>query len=176
MKIKNSNLASSAPDLAQLAHDIAGRAEALAAEITSLDRAIQTADGERVRHVGFRCVTAADDARQAAAGLLETAADLERITATAAPGVCRVPWGVCPQHGNTLTSSAGKTWCRNAGCDRTWDYDRSSLPCPEPARWTVIDQNGGTSVMCDGHVYDAVKCIEGVRIASLGAEHRRESA
>jgi hypothetical protein len=80
------------------------------------------------------------------------------------PGGSAVPWGVCPEHGNTLTSTSGKTSCRVVGCSRTWDYDRVGLPCIEPSRWTVTDQTGNASVTCDGHALDARKCLEGARI------------
>jgi hypothetical protein len=174
MTIKNDNAVSSAPDLARLACDIAGRAEALTAEIRSLYLDVQAIESEPVSRVRTRYNAVADYVRQAAAALLETAADLERITTT--PRRCRVAWGVCPEHGNTLTTSGGKSWCRTVDCGRTWDYDRVSVPCFEPAGWTVADQSGGSSVMCHGHVYDAVKRIDGVRIALLDTEHRMESA
>jgi hypothetical protein len=121
MEVENDYLASFTPDLARLARDVAGRAEALAAEITDFCSDIGAPGGEPVRYAGFRCNTAADHMRQAVAELLKTAVDLDRIKTAAAPGPCRVSWGVCPEHGNTLTSSAGKTWCRTAGCDRTWE-------------------------------------------------------
>lgn len=79
-------------------------------------------------------------------------------------GACLVPWGVCPEHGNTLTSTDGKTWCRATGCGRMWNYDRVRLPCTEPTRWQVTDQHGEAAVMCDGHALDARKRLEGARV------------
>jgi hypothetical protein len=87
------------------------------------------------------------------------------------PGACAILWGVCPEHGNTLTSSGHKTWCRAAACGRTSSYDRLGLPCIEPARWAVTDKYGSRSVMCDGHALDARKRLEGAR-----AELREEFA
>jgi hypothetical protein len=62
--------------------------------------------------------------RFASTELGDAADHLDRIAAAMKPGVCPVPWGVCPEHGNTLTSTARKTWCRAVGCGRTWAYDR----------------------------------------------------
>jgi hypothetical protein len=41
--------------------------------------------------------------------LRDSAANLDCIAAATAPGTCGVPWGVCPEHGNTLTTSGGRT-------------------------------------------------------------------
>ena len=75
-----------------------------------------------------------------------------------------MPWGVCPEHGNTLTSTGGKAWCRDMACGRTWDYDRGGLPCIEPARWTVTDKHGDALAMCDGHALDVGKRLQGARV------------
>jgi hypothetical protein len=87
------------------------------------------------------------------------------------PGACAVPWGVCPGHGSTLTSTGGKAWRCVGGCGRKWDYDRVGLPCIEPARWTVTDKHGHAYVTCDGHALDVRKRLEGAR-----AELREEFA
>jgi hypothetical protein len=153
--------------------DLAARAEALAAEIATLHRDMHAADPEPVRRAGFRCESAAGFVRQAAGELRDTAAGLARISAASAPGTCSIPWGVCPEHGNTLVSTAGRTWCRERSCQRRWDYDRVASPCAEPTRWAITDQCGGTSVMCDGHALDASTHIDGARVAPLmAAEHR----
>jgi hypothetical protein len=163
-------------DLADRARDVASRADALAAEIVALHHDIRAAERESVRRAGFRCDTAAGSVRQAAGELRDTAADLDRISAACTPGTCSIPWGVCPEHGNTLVSTAGRTWCRQRGCPRRWDCDRVALPCAEPARWAVTDQCGGTSVMCDGHALDAARCIQGARVASLVTAEPKEPA
>jgi hypothetical protein len=64
-----------------------------------------------------------------------------------------------------LTSTGGKAWCRVVGCGRMWDYDRPGLPCTEPAQWTVTDQHGDASAVCDGHALEARKCLEGAKVA-----------
>lgn len=158
-------------DSARYAEAVAGRSlslairlEALADEIDALHSDIRAARDEPVRRAGFRCDTATGWLRHASEELQETADHLDRVAAATKPGACAVPWGVCPEHGNTLISSGRKTWCRAAACGRTWTYDRLGLPCIEPARWTVTDKYGSRSVMCDGHAFDAGKRLEGARI------------
>jgi outer membrane murein-binding lipoprotein Lpp len=164
-------------DLAARVRKLAAHAEAVASAIAELHHDVQAAHDDSARRAGFRCDTAIGCAREAAAGeLRDTAADLDRTTAAAALGTCPVPWGVCPEHGNTLTSSGGRTWCRDARCDRTWSYDRTGLPCTEPVRWTVTDQHRDTVVMCDGHTLDAANRLDGTRTAPLPAAHRKELA
>jgi hypothetical protein len=41
-------------------------------------------------------------------------------------------------------------------CPKVWDYDRGGLPCAEPTRWNVTDQQGTTTAMCDGHARTAL--------------------
>jgi len=146
---------------------LAVRAEALADEIRAVHRDICAARDEPVRLAGFRCDTAIGSLRQAGTELQDTADDLARIADAMKPGACLVRWGVCPEHGNTLTSSGCKTWCRDVSCDRTWGYDRVGLPCIEPARWTVTDKHGQSSLMCDGHAFDARDRLEGARVELL---------
>ncbi len=153
---------------------LAAQADALAAEIDALHQDIRTAD-EVVHRAAFRCATAIGSVRHAARELGDTAADLDRIAAAAVAGTCSVPWGACPEHGNTLVSSGGRTWCRDASCSRTWDYDRGSLPCTEPARWTVTDQDGGTAMMCDGHTLAARVSLDGARAVPLVACRKRQA-
>lgn len=155
------------------ARELAARAQDLAAAIKTYHRALQAAGWEPVRRAGFQCDTAAGWARQAAAELAGTAARLDRIAAAAAPGTCEVPWGACPVHGATLAGSGGRSWCRTAGCGRAWDYDRDGLPCTEPARWRVTDQDGDSGPMCDGHATDARRRLDGARITPLPGRGRR---
>jgi hypothetical protein len=150
--------------VADRALSLAVRAAALADEIDTLHSSIRSARDEPVRRAGFRCDTAAGLMRQASSELGETADHLEHIADAMKPGACAVQWGVCPQHGNTLVSTAGKTWCRVIGCGQTWSYDRVGLPCIEPARWQVTDKQGAVCVMCDGHALDAREHLEGARV------------
>jgi hypothetical protein len=140
------------------------RAAALADEIGALHRDIRPARDEPVRRAGFRCDTALGRVRQASTELADTVDHSDRIAAATKPGACLVPWGVCPEHGNTLTTTGRKTWCQETGYGRTWTYDRGGLPCIEPTRWRVTDNHGEVAVMCDGHALDAGKRLEGAWI------------
>jgi hypothetical protein len=157
-----------AAEVASRALSLASRAEALADEIDALYRDIRSARYEPIRRAGFRCDTAIGHVRQASAELQGTADQLESMAAATKPGVCRVSWGVCPEHGNTLTSSGGKAWCRNTRCGRTWGSDRVGVPCIEPVRWRVTDKHGGTLLTCDGHALDASERIEGAQVELQG--------
>jgi hypothetical protein len=153
-----------ASDAAVRALSLAVRAEALSDEIDALRHDVRAARDEAVRRAGFRCDTAVGLMRQASAELQDTADHLDRIAAARKPGACAASWGICPEHGNTLTSTGRKTWCRVIGCGRTWHYDRIGLPCIEPARWTVTDKHRHASVMCDSHTLDARERLEGARV------------
>lgn len=80
---------------------------------------------------------------------------------------CGADWGVCPDHGNTLTSSAGTTWCRAEGCGRTWDYDRVNHACEEPAAYVLRDASGGVGYLCAGHALDARDRVAGGTVTPL---------
>ncbi|MFI6031622.1 DUF6292 family protein [Amycolatopsis magusensis] len=73
----------------------------------------------------------------------------------AAPTPCGAPWGICPEHGRSLSSSAGTTCCTALGCERTWDYDRLGTPCPEPVWAQLSFADGVTARFCEGHTRDA---------------------
>lgn len=101
---------------------------------------------------------------------LHALADLARI---AGRGTCRADWGLCPDHGNTLTSTGGHTRCRRAGCRRSWDHDRGSLPCTEPAAYRVRDTAGDETLLCKGHADDARHRLAGARLTPIGAGRKR---
>ncbi|TDC11478.1 hypothetical protein E1267_00635 [Nonomuraea longispora] len=141
--------------------DLAGRAEALTAEVLALcDRALRP-ELEPI-------TTARDTASRFARGAEElhrAADDLAKLQAQP----CGLPWGVCPEHGNTLSSRAGVTECRV--CRRTWDHDRLGRPCEEPVTWKVIDRAGTETRMCDGHLLGARAAAESatfVRVEESG--------
>jgi hypothetical protein len=152
---------------AALARGLAGQARELGAGIEALRRQAGAAGEPARRAASATAEIAASWVRQAAASLDEAAADLARVSAAAAPGTCSIPWGACPEHGGTLSGTGGITWCRVPGCGRSWSWDRMSLPCGEPARWTVTDQHGTAALMCDGHAADARRRLEGARLAPL---------
>jgi hypothetical protein len=165
-----------AAELRIRSNELADRVGALIADIAALGADMKAADSESVRRVSFGCLTSVEGMQDAVRCLRDMADDLERIEAASAPGVCSVPWGVCPEYGNTLASSGGKTWCRAMFCRRTWDHDRAGLPCAEPARWALRDQLGGVAVMCDGHARDAAASIDGAKVDPLGCADRKASA
>jgi hypothetical protein len=135
---------------------LASRAEALTAEVRALcDSAPEPGHLAEAR-------LAADLLAQGAEGLQRAAADLARLQAQP----CGLPWGVCPEHGNTLDFMAGVTTCRV--CRRTWDRDRLRRPCLEPVTWKVIDRAGAETRMCDGHVLGARAAAAGATFVRLG--------
>ncbi|GAA4971949.1 hypothetical protein HD597_007165 [Nonomuraea thailandensis] len=108
------------------------------------------------------------EARQAAGWLARAAEDLQRAAAELARlrvQPCGLPWAVCPEHGNTLSSRAGLSECRV--CHRTWSYDRPGRPCEEPATWKVIDRAGTVTRMCDGHVLGARAAVQGATFVRI---------
>ncbi|GAA2769649.1 hypothetical protein [Nonomuraea dietziae] len=78
-----------------------------------------------------------------------------------------MPWGVCPEHGNTLFSSGGVTACKSAGCRRAWGYNETNTPCAEPATHRLTDADGVEALICDGHAIDARNRLIGGRIEPL---------
>jgi hypothetical protein len=161
---------------ASQARSLAARAEALAAEIDALHREMRAAGDDPVRLAGFRCDAASGSVCQAASELRDTATDLDRIAAAAVPGTCSVQWGACPDHGNTLSTSSGRTWCRHPACTRTWDHDRGGLPCAEPVRWRMIDQHGDAILVCHGHAVAVRSSLEHLRLVPLAVELPRGRA
>ncbi len=80
---------------------------------------------------------------------------------------CSAQWGVCPTHGNALSSSGGQTWCRQPGCSRTWPGRRAARHCDELAEVVVADQAGGTMRLCAGHWTDARLRLVGARLVRV---------
>jgi hypothetical protein len=120
-------------------------------ELTALKTRIEAAaaGAERTK-TRSRLETAAGWLAQARTEAAEAAADLRRVAAVPADA-CRVPWGVCPEHGNTLSASGGRTWCRVRGCGHEWDYDYQDTPCAEPATYAVIVEGEEPRRVCYGH-------------------------
>ncbi|SEG97847.1 hypothetical protein SAMN05444920_11186 [Nonomuraea solani] len=108
-------------------------------------------------------------ARQAAGWMARGAEDLQlaakELARVQAEQTCAMPWGVCPEHGNTLSSRAGISECRV--CHRTWNYDRPGRPCGQPVTWRVIDRTGNETRMCDGHVLGARAAVAGATFMRL---------
>jgi hypothetical protein len=95
---------------------------------------------------------------------------LEADRRLAADGArCSAQWGVCPEHGNTLSSSGGRSWCRQAGCGRTWPGSRVGRHCDEPAVVLVADEAGARMRLCSGHWADASVVLVGARVVQVFA-------
>ncbi|MGP3962777.1 hypothetical protein ACTWPT_42970 [Nonomuraea sp. 3N208] len=138
---------------------LASRAEALTAEVRALcDSA--TNGSPQGEHLAV-AVQAANLLARGAEDLQRAAADLARSQSQP----CGMPWSVCPEHGNTLSSSAGVSTCRV--CRRTWNYNRLGQPCQEPVTWKVIDRAGTETRMCDGHVLGARAAAQGATFMRL---------
>jgi hypothetical protein len=103
-------------------------------------------------------------AREALVRDIQTVTD-ERLAAEQTR--CSAQWGVCPEHGNTLSSSGGRSWCRRAGCGRTWPGSRVSAHCDEPAMVVVVDQADAQLRLCAGHWADARTRLVGARVVRV---------
>ncbi|MEV1179382.1 hypothetical protein, partial [Nonomuraea sp. NPDC049784] len=78
---------------------------------------------------------------------------------------CGIGWGVCPEHGATLTAEAdGHTRC--AHCNRRWPDDRLNLPCPEPITRTEEARHLMRTGMCSGHAV-ALAAVYGIETEPL---------
>lgn len=146
--------------------EIAARALALGAELDAVLARLHAAADEPTRRSGFRLLDAAGWARHVGDELDATAGDLARVRGRSD---CGADWGVCPEHGNTLRGSSGKTWCTASGCGRRWKYDRAGLPCTEPVEYLVTDAEGGSGPMCAGHALDARERLIGAVVTPLPA-------
>jgi hypothetical protein len=68
--------------------------------------------------------------------------DIERLELP--PGSCSLGWGVCPEHGDTLETVAGRSRC--TACGTEWDHDREHQHCREPVAYLL-----GMSPVCRAH-------------------------
>jgi hypothetical protein len=103
-------------------------------------------------------------ARAALVGDIQAATD-ERLAADQTR--CSAQWGVCPEHGNTLSSSGGRSWCRRPGCGRSWSGSRVSGHCDEPAAVIVADRTGAQLRLCAGHWLDARELLVGAQVVRV---------
>lgn len=140
----------------------ASRAEALTAEVLALCDSTPEGSPERDHLADAR--HGADLLARGAESLRRAALELARLQ----PQPCGLPWGVCPEHGNTLSSKAGISTCRV--CRRDWAYDRLGQPCREPVSWKVIDLARTETRMCDGHVLGARAAAAGATFVRLDEE------
>jgi hypothetical protein len=85
----------------------------------------------------------------------------------ALPPRCAAEWGICPDHGPTLTSSGGVCWCHWPGCGRRWDYDRLGEDCAEPGTHRVTGTNGVSVICCSVHGAEATQALDGAVVEPL---------
>ncbi|MFD5935683.1 hypothetical protein [Streptomyces sp. NPDC060333] len=140
-------------------------ADALQERIRDVERRLRAS--EETRHTAFRLDDAAGQITRVHEDLANTASELARVRAVRDGSVCAVPWGVCPDHGNTLRSSGGRSQCTHSGCARSWNYDRLGVPCGEPLTHKVTDASGGSFLACKAHAMDATERLIGGTISSL---------
>lgn len=145
-------------------HDLAAEVEAVAAAIDQL-RGRMRGSSDEVRRAGFRLDDVVGELRRAAGEIENTAGDLARVRTARDDRLCGIGWGVCPEHGNTLTSSGGTTRCRT--CGREWRYDRAGQPCTEPVTHEVVDAEGGRRRLCEGHAVAARTEVIGGQVIPL---------
>ena len=120
------------------------------------------------RAAADRALTALDNAARAvdaarAALAHEVTITMEAVLA-ADPSRCQVPWGACPDHGNTLITSGEWTRCRRPGCGRTWPGNRVQAHCGEPATVLIADAASDQTRLRAGHWADARERLIGVRL------------
>ncbi|MFE9776506.1 hypothetical protein ACFYOV_33615 [Streptomyces sp. NPDC005931] len=84
----------------------------------------------------------------------DLAAPAEQPPPTPQPSPCGLLGGVCPDHGRTLDSAAGRSWCVAEGCTRAWDYERKDTDCSEPRTFKVTTSQGDGLYACRGHAID----------------------
>lgn len=139
---------------------LAARAMELADDVRAAQDRLRAAPEEPTRRAGFRLDDVVGYLRRHHDELRATAQDLVRVENR---GSCPAEWGVCPDHGDTLRSSGGRSWCQAPGCGAAWDYDRLGLPCSETATFLVTAPEGDPGFMCRGHARRAAS-IPGFRI------------
>jgi hypothetical protein len=144
--------------------ELATRADQLALEVHAADQALRGSAGQ----VGYRLGGVAWRLRRAAEDITRTLDDLGRMRARETlRHPCCAKWGACPDHGNSLVSSGGWSWCRHPGCGRSWDWDRLGMPCTEPAAVRVLDALGGGGPMCHGHAMAAREQVVGSALVPI---------
>lgn len=152
---------------------------ALIADATALQERMRDIErrlsgSEETRHAVFRLDDAAGQITRVNEALENTAGELARVRAVRDGSVCAVPWGVCPEHGNTLSSSGGKTRCSQPSCGRSWNYDRLGVPCGEPLTHKVTDAAGGSFLACKAHAMDATERLIGGTVTPLDKDGGRD--
>ncbi|MGV9364984.1 hypothetical protein [Amycolatopsis sp. NPDC003731] len=146
---------------------LAADAEALAARTAEVAARLRTAPDGHLQRLARPIAKATHDLSDYTDEISRTAEDLARVRVARDPGLCDVPWGICPAHGVTLHSAGGRAWCTDPGCAAAWDYDRLHTPCAEPVAAVVTDQGGVTARLCAAHARDAGDRLAGCTVSRL---------
>ena len=141
---------------------LAGQAETLAQQTRAA--CIGLRNQSDTKQATFRMDDLAGQLEQAAEELRATASDVARARTARDDRLCGLPSGACPDHGATLASSGGRSWCTQPGCGRQWDYDRLGTPCQEPVSHQITDPTGTTFTACAAHAADAKRNLTGATI------------
>jgi hypothetical protein len=146
---------------------LAAQAETLARRLEEIRIQLMRArtDGDPPSLTQLHHATA--QAHLIAGALEETAADIARLHTSPGGALCAIAWGVCPEHGNTLHSKAGRTTCKSPHCYRVWAYDRLGAPCTEPASHQCTDAHGTAFPACEGHAKDVRLRMDGATVAPI---------
>ncbi|NBF00226.1 hypothetical protein FE391_43500 [Nonomuraea sp. KC401] len=136
-------------------------------------------DQARARHAellralpGHRAGAATAAVPEDASPSAATDGALASLRATTVPlpvHACGIAWGVCPEHGATLTVGGDLTRCQE--CDRSWPGDRLNQRCREPITWKGTTQRLGAPPfgLCDGHAIAVSEINDRVTLAQLGS-------
>ncbi|TXS09917.1 hypothetical protein EAO71_36975 [Streptomyces sp. ms191] len=133
----------------------------LMGDVHALQGRVQDAYGRlfaaaETHHVAYQLEDAAGDIRGVWEALERLAGSYARVYVV--PGtesLCGVPWGVCPDHGNTLRKRGDRCRCTVAGCSRRWSADRLGNTCGEPVTHQITDERGKSFLACRAHARDA---------------------
>jgi hypothetical protein len=150
------------------AEPYAGNANNLSSELVMLVnrvRGLYAALPEDLRTHGYRLGEVAGQLERAAGELARTAEDIARHRATP-ENSCPHESAGCPDHGATLSSTGGLTWCTVTGCRKQWQYDRMRFPCDQPTAYRVTDPQGDSGPVCAGHAWP-VRGWEGWKVEPL---------
>lgn len=158
--------AGGAPTAADL-DALAAQARRLAAEIENAQARLSESGSKGHVRAGWRLNDAAGWVRHGADDVATTAAEVAFIESVRGRSHCGADWGCCPDHGATLRSSGGRTWCTAPRCELEWDWDRMGLPCDEQPAFRLMDAGGTLGLVCAGHAIAARQQIEGARLLPI---------
>jgi hypothetical protein len=146
---------------------LAAQARRLAAEIENAQARLSETGSKAHVRAGWRLNDAAGLVRLAADEVATAAAELVFIESVRSRPHCGAEWGCCPDHGATLSSSSGRSWCTVPGCRLEWSGDRMGLPWAKPPVFRLEDAGGTVGLVCAGHAIAAREQIAGARLLPI---------